>query len=85
MDFRFPSELSGSRHDKDVDDLDDELQLRNGLASGLCCTTGIHHFVVELRLGISIVFCARWTSDAASQLARPPLTSGTAIVKFPLS
>ena len=55
------------------------------MGSALCCTTGIHHFVAELRLGISTVFCACWTSDAASQQARLPLTSGTALVESPLS
>ena len=41
--------------------------------------------VDELRLGISTVFCACWTSDAASQQARLPLNSGTALVEPPLS
>ena len=49
-----------------------------------------HHGIVnllvdDLRLGISTVFCACWTSDAASQQARPPLNSGTALVEPPLS
>ena len=88
MESRSPSELSGlvfvSTTRQDVDDLDDELQLLNGVASVLCCTTGIHHFVAELRLGISTVFCACW-SDAASQQARLPLNAGTALVESPLS
>ena len=36
------------RHDRGVEDLDNEL--RNGVTSVLCSTTGIHHFVAELRL-----------------------------------
>ena len=73
------------RHDGDADDLGAELQLRNGVASVLCRSTGIHHIVAELRLGISTVFCACWTSDAASQQTRLPLNSRTALVEFPLS
>ena len=44
----------------------------------------VNLLVDEKRLGISTVFCAYWTSDAASQQAPLPLNSGTALVEPPL-